>query len=265
MRGTKGFLFSILSTFTASLTAVIAKALVSDLNPLLLNAVIYTSAFLLSFPYLFLKNSKPRFTSRTLLSGISLSLYGALLYYSFLTIKASVGGLAISIFPVITSILASLLYKERLGRREIIALALSASAIALVSSVSNPAGVLLALLSSLFLSIYTLLLKDSSVETVSSVLLGSSLASWIFVVMSGAPLNASSLLAVPLGALSILGTALWIEAVEAIGPSRASLGALSYPFFVLSLSILLLKESVVLSEIIAYSLAFLSLFLVLLR
>ncbi len=258
----KGFLLATASTFLAALTAIISKALVSDVSPLTLNASIYTSALLISLIYSAITLGKVRLYPRAALSGVSLSLYGAFLYLSFTLVKASVGGLAISLFPVITTFLSSVIYKERLRLRDELALLFSSSSIAMTTLTFNPLGVTLALLSSISLSIYTLLLKDGNEETLTSVLLGASLTSLALALAFNAPMKGFTR-AIPLGLLSVVGTLLWIEAVKLAGPSKASMTALSFPAFVLLLSHALLGENVGTIEGIAYTFALASLILVL--
>ncbi len=260
----KGYTLATLSTFTAALMVVLAKIMVSDVHPLLISAVTYTCAFVLSILYFMYARLRPFVSPKSFLSGFFLSLYGALLYLSLVTLKASVGGLAIAFFPIFTS-LFSIIIGEDVDRYKIFAALLSAISLGLVSLTNDLVALVMAITAAISLSFYTILLKGEPSSAFLSVFLASSFFSWIWVTLNGIALQINVVKVLPLGLLSFLGTIAWIKSVNMIGATRSSLTVLAYPLFVLILSRFMLGEKIGGIEILAYIFSIFALVLVILN
>ncbi|PKQ61103.1 hypothetical protein BZG02_16800 [Labilibaculum filiforme] len=145
-----------------------------DINSLLLYR--YGFAFALiglfcAYKKISIQINKKQFSLLLIASFVGTMMTTYTLFLSYQYISSGLASTLHFVYPIITLVLAGIIYKEKLTSRKIIALTLSLLGIALVSVGSgltiNVMGVLLALVSGFFYALYILCLANAELKKIS--------------------------------------------------------------------------------------------------
>jgi len=238
---------------------VVSKVVVSSgLHPLLLTAIRWTVAGALLYLYARIVGLRLSFSKDLIIPALTgITGFSALIYLGLMFSKASIVGLTMSFIPIATSILASLVLKERtsnLLKLSIVfgtvgGLLLSAGGLANLSWL----GVLFGIAASIDWGVYTVwsrkaMFNLSPMELLVSIAIMAQPVNWVIALpfLSFAPLSKLNVL---LGVLYValvpgfLAYFFWLYSVKLVGASRAGVYINALPLFTLVIAIFTLHET----------------------
>jgi len=257
----KGFVFLILAAALYSTMPILGKFMYqTGLTPVSVLILRYFFALLMLMGYLAWRR-RPILTSSpyALIQGLAF-IGGSLLYFN--AIKYLPAGLAAAIFymyPVMVSLLAIVVYKEKLTGRQVVALMLALTGIVIVSGILvettqrlSPLGVAQVIASSICYAIYTLLgqktTKGGNALTLTATLslCGLTILALVFprelLIFTHISLE-QALLGFAVALFNtVLSIFFYLKGLAIIGASRAALVSTAEPAFTLLFAFILLSE-----------------------
>ena len=244
---------------------VVSKVVVSSgLHPLLLTAVRWTIAGALLYVYARVAGLRLSFSKDLVIPALTgITGFSALIYLGLMFSKASIVGLTMSFIPIATSILASMVLKERISNLLKLSIAFGTLGGLLLSAggLTNLSwlGVLFGIAASLDWGIYTVwskkaMLSLSPMELLVSIALMAQPLNWLIALpfLTLAPFQN------PFVTLGVLYVALvpgflayffWLYSVKLVGASRAGVYINALPLFTLLVAIATLHETLDFLEI----------------
>jgi len=244
MKQFKGFITVIVSAILFGLMPTFAKYSYSEgVNVISLLFYRYLFAFSLIGLYVFIKRINLKITAKQFLSIGLASVVGTVFttYSLFLSYEYISTGLASSlhfVYPVITCILACIIYKEKMTQVKFVALLLSVLGIGLLSITSsvdiNYTGIFWALISGLFYAIYIITIANEGLKKInpySLLFYVFLITTLIFLIIGGSTnqlhfsISSSAIFYIcNLGLLAtFVAVLLFFEGMKEIGPSNASI------------------------------------------
>lgn len=271
-QNTKGILYIVLSSISFGIIPILAKLSYSQGgNPFNVLFLRFLSAAVMLFLYLKIKGISLKIKKRQF---ILLMIFGILgysgtalcLFLSYNYIAAGLATMILYLYPSIVTILSFIIYGEKLYRKKIVSLVVSLLGVYLLigftgGSLINIKGLILALLASLFYSIYVLGLSNKEISSVNSFIITYyvSLASSITMLFAGSLNNSINFNISLYGLLCIILLAFistvvalitFVQGVKIIGPSNASIFSNLEPIVSMVLSYFIFRDNITLNTIL---------------
>ncbi|GLC28668.1 DMT family transporter [Clostridium omnivorum] len=265
-QSTKGILYIVLSSISFGIIPILAKLSYSQGgNPFNVLFLRFMSAAIMIFLYLKIKGislkiEKKQFVLLMIFGILGYSGTALCLFLSYNYIAAGLATMILYLYPSIVTILSFIIYGEKFYRKKIVSLIVSLLGVYLLigftgGSLINIQGLILALLASLFYSIYVLGLSNKEISSVNSFVITYyvSLASSITMLLAGS-INKSISFNISLyGFLCIILLAFistvialitFVQGVKIIGPSNASIFSNLEPIVSMVLSYLIFRDKI---------------------
>lgn len=196
------------------------------------------------------------------------------LFLSYEYIAAGLSTILHFIYPAVVIFLSFIIFKEKLYARKVISLFLSLAGVYILigfgSNKLHILGVLLALASGIFYSIYILQIGNSKIRNINSTVLTfyvslfSSVGIFVFGLLTGTlkfHMESYSLIFIILIALtSIFGLIAFSVAVKIIGPSNTSILSTFEPITSIIMSAILFHESITINVLVGSAIIILSIY-----
>ena len=270
-RHTNGILYTVISSAAFGFMPIFAKiAYKGGANALTVLFLRFFLASLIILPYIIYKKKDFRINKSQLIHIIFLAIIGytATAYALFLSYNYISVGLATTlhfIYPVLVTVFAAILYKEKLYFSKIISLCLSVFGIYILigngNIILNFKGVILAIFSGLFYAYYIVGVSHSEVKKIDSFVLTfylsviSAVCFFILGTISGQlsfDIKPYSFLAS--GGIALVSTVLaltmFLKGIKIIGPSNAAILNTLEPIVSIILDVLILEEKLSFSIVI---------------
>ena len=261
----KGLLFVLLSSTADATIPIIGKAaLLYNLSPPQVFFLRHFMAFIVFVPIcVFQRKPIVYLSPLVILQGLILFIQELLFYFSLQYLQASIATIIFYSYPIIVAVLAIFIFREKAPRRFYIGLVIAFLGICIMTGVFSGTsfisikGLILVAISSFLFAIFSLLGQKTKAEPLQ--LIGTS--SLICVIICGL-IYPQTVIALPTYTLEQLGLGLasgvlnnlvglvcFLQAIEYIGASRASLGCTLEPVIAVTLAVILLHEPVTLREL----------------
>lgn len=265
-QNTKGILYIVLSSVSFGIIPILAKLSYSQGgNPFNVLFLRFLSAAVMIFLYLKIKGislkiEKKQFVLLMIFGILGYSGTALCLFLSYNYIAAGLATMILYLYPSIVTILSLIIYGEKLYKKKIVSLIVSLLGVYLLigftgGSLINIQGLILALLASLFYSIYVLGLSNKEISSVNSFVITYyvSLASSFTMLLAGS-INKSisfnislyGLLCIILLAFisTVVALITFVQGVKIIGPSNASIFSNLEPIVSMVLSYLIFRDKI---------------------
>lgn len=270
-QNTKGILYIVLSSISFGIIPILAKLSYSQGgNPFNVLFLRFLSAAVMIFLYLKIKGislkiEKKQFVLLMIFGILGYSGTALCLFLSYNYIAAGLATMILYLYPSIVTLLSFVIYGEKLYRKKIVSLIISLLGVYLLigftgGSLINIKGLILALLASLFYSIYVLGLSNKEISSINSFVITYyvSLASSITMLLAGSINNSISFNISLYGLLCIILLAFistvvalitFVQGVKIIGPSNASIFSNLEPIVSMVLSYLVFRDNITVNTI----------------
>lgn len=271
-QSTKGILYIVLSSISFGIIPILAKLSYGQGgNPFNVLFLRFLSAAVMIFLYLKIKGislkiEKKQFLLLMIFGILGYSGTALCLFLSYNYIAAGLATMILYLYPSIVTILSFIIYGEKFYRKKIVSLIVSLLGVYLLigfsgGSLINIQGLILALLASLFYSIYVLGLSNKEISGVNSFVITYyvSLASSITMLFAGSLNNSISfdislygLLCIILLAFisTVVALITFVQGVKIIGPSNASIFSNLEPIVSMVLSYFIFRDNITLNTIL---------------
>ncbi|MBU3100288.1 MULTISPECIES: DMT family transporter [Clostridium] len=265
MEKTKGILYIILSASAFGIMPILAKlSYRGGANTYSTLFLRFLFAAIMLFYYLKTKGISMKLTKKQSILILIIGVFGftlttSSLYMSYNYIGIGMASMIFYIYPSIVTILAYMVYKEKIYSRKIISLIISLMGIYILidkTSVSfNIKGIMLALIAAVLYSLYVLGASNKEIKNINSYVLTFYISCASATVMFIAAMTTNNfsihisfyaLVAILLIAFisTVVALMAFLEGVRLIGPSKASILSTIEPIVSLILGIIILGEPI---------------------
>jgi drug/metabolite transporter (DMT)-like permease len=271
MKKIYGIIFTVVSSAAFGVMPIFAKVAYSGgANVLTVLFLRFFLASIIILPYIIITKKDLRLNKQAIIHIIFLAIIGytATTYTLFISYKYITVGLATTlhfVYPVIVTVFAVILYKEKLYFSKILALLLSILGIYLLvgngGATLSFEGIFFAIISGFFYAYYIIGVSHSKVNRIDSYVLTFYLASistlilfTVGMISGGLDFNIEPYSLLACGGMAIVSTILaltmFLKGIKIIGPSNAAILSTLEPIVSIGLGVLILKEQLSFSIII---------------